>query len=115
MQRKIFISVLIFSLSLCISIYAQDYSVVRGIVDLHSNISDGDYSLERITQLAKEKGIQVLIFCDSALRKWEYGFWPLRGLFKKTLQDNSVSRFGIGKYLGKISRDYGLVKALEIS
>ncbi len=84
-----------------INAFAQEDKVVRGIIDIHSNISDGIYSQEKIAKSAQEKGFKVLIFCESALRKWEYGLWPLRNIVKKTYQENSVLRMGIGKYLDK--------------
>lgn len=109
MYRKVFISAIISFISVIPAcrqagvLYAQEYKVVRGIVDLHSNISDGLYPLEKIAELAKEKDITVLIFADSALRKWEYGLWPFRSLIKKTQEENSVLRLGIEKYLKRFA------------
>lgn len=84
--------------------YAQQqrYRIVRGVADIHSNISDGRYPLEKICALAKDRGITVLIFGDSALRKWEYGLWPLRNFIKMALQENSVLRLGSEKYMKKL-------------
>jgi hypothetical protein len=103
------------------SVFAQEYKVMRGIIDVHSKISDGKYSQEQIAELAGEKGLKVLIFSESALRKWEYGLWPLRNIIKKTYQENSVLRMGIGKYLKKfaaLKRQFPglvLVPGLEVS
>lgn len=100
--KLIFICLVVFYLG-GIAAFAEDDKIVRGAMDIHSNISDGQYSLERITGLAKEKGISVLVFGDSALRKWEYGIWPLRNLIKKTYQENSVLRFGTENYVKKLT------------
>lgn len=118
--KLIFISLLVFYLG-GIATFAKGDEIVRGVMDIHSNISDGQSSLERITGLAKEKGISVLVFGDSALRKWEYGIWPLRNLIKKTYQENSVLRFGAEKYVKKLitlekeSSGLVLIPGVEVS
>lgn len=66
-----------------INAFAQDDKAVRGVMDVHSNISDGLSSLEKIAVSAKAQGFSAVIFGDSALRKWEYGVWPLRNIVKK--------------------------------
>lgn len=86
-----------------VSCLAREYTLARGVIDLHSKISDGLYSQEKVIALAGDKGLEILIFNESALRKWEYGVWPLRNIFKKTYQENSVLRIGIRKYLDKFS------------
>ncbi|TRZ94572.1 hypothetical protein D4R78_06345, partial [bacterium] len=116
----ILIGVIIFHVGK-ISAFAQEYKVVRGIIDIHSNISDGIYSQEKIAKSAEEKGFKVLIFCDSALRKWEYGLWPLRNIIKKIYQENSVLRVGIEKHLEKFTTlqkqfpDLVLIPGMEAS
>jgi len=86
-----------------INAFAQEYKVVRGIIDIHSKISDGLYSQERVAESAREKGFKVVIFCESALRRWEYGLWPLRNIIKRTYQENSVLRFGPEEYIEKLA------------
>ncbi len=101
--------------------FAQDDKVVRGVMDIHSNISDGLSSLEKIAELGREERLSVLIFGDSALRKWEYGLWPLRNIIKKTYQENSVLRLGAKKYLEKFTTlknkfpDLVLIPGVEVS
>lgn len=101
MRVRIIIGVIIFFISV-ISAYAQEYRLERGVMDLHSNISDGLYPPETTADFFKKEGIKVLIFGDSALRKWEYGLWPLRNLIKKTIQEKSVLRLGADKYLKEL-------------
>lgn len=116
----ILIGVIIFHLGK-ISAFAQEYKVVRGVIDVHSRISDGIYSQERVAESAREKGFKVIIFCESALRKWEYGLWPLRNIVRKTYQENSVLRLGIRKYLKNFTNlqkqfpDLVLIPGLEVS
>lgn len=117
--KLIFISLVVFY-SGGIAAFAKGDEIARGGMDIHSNISDGQYSLEMVAELAKEKGIQVLVFGDSALRQWQYGIWPLRDLIKKTYRENSVLRFGTEKYvkiisLLKDSSGLVLIPGLEVS
>ncbi len=104
-----------------ISTFAQEYKVVPGAIDVHSKISDGIYSQEKTAELARGNGLKVLIFCESALREWEYGLWPLRNIFKRAYQENSVLRMGIEKYLEKFTTlqkqfpDLVLIPGIEAS
>jgi hypothetical protein len=102
MAKKIFIILVLFSLAICADADARELTLLRGIVDLHSDASDGIYSMERISASAKEKGISVLLFADCALRKWEYGIWPFRNLIKKTVEENSILRLGVNKYFARV-------------
>lgn len=104
-----------------ISAFAQEYKVVRGVIDVHSKISDGLYYQERVAESAREKGFKVVIFCESALRRWEYGLWPLRNIVKRTYQENSVLRLGLGKYMERFAAlkkkfsDLVLIPGMEAS
>lgn len=81
---------------------AQAYEHVPAAIHIQTNISDGAYSFEEIVKQAKEKNIQVLIFSDTALRRWEYGVRPLENIIKRRVEHSSVFRFGIAKYLAAI-------------
>jgi len=119
-MRLIIIGLIILHLGK-ISAFAQEYKVVRGVIDVHSKISDGKYSQERVAELAREKGFKVVIFCESALRKWEYGLWPLRNIVKRTYQENSVLRLGVRKYIDRFAAlkkkfpDLVLIPGMEAS
>lgn len=116
----IFISLVIFH-SGKINAFAQDDKVMRGVMDVHSNISDGLSSLEKIAVSAKERGLSVVIFGDSALRRWEYGIWPLRNIVKKVYQENSVLRLGAVRYTRRLKMlkeqfpDLVFVPGVEVS
>ena len=83
--------------------YAQVYKNVPAAIHIQSNISDGRHSFEQIIKSAKEKDIKVLVFTDSVLRRWEYGIRPLENIIKRTIEHNSVFRFGIRNYLNLIN------------
>ena len=84
---------------------SQDFHWVTLANHIHSNISDGVYSLDQIVEMAREKQIDVLIVTDSALRQWEYGIWPWPNLVKRIITNNSsVITLGPAHYLSQIKR-----------
>ncbi len=94
-------------MSFCIAIaasaaFAEDYLQVAAAMHISSNVSDGKYSLAEIMAAAKSQGIQVVIVTDRDLLRWEYGLWPLQGILKKTLSQNSIFTYGIQRYLDDI-------------
>ena len=52
---------------------------------MHSTISNGEKTPEEIVQLAKEKGMKVIIFTDHDTMRWSYGTPPLKGVFRKVV------------------------------
>lgn len=95
-----FLFLAIFSLSN--NVLASIYENVPASIHIQTNVSDGKYTFDEIIKQAKEKGIKVLIFSDTALRRWEYGIRPLENIIKRRIEQNSVFRFGIAKYLAAI-------------
>jgi len=97
--------------------YAADgapYLNVKGILSLQSNFSDGKYSLEEIAELSRRKNVKIIIPSDDLLRRWEYGIKPLENLIKKRVEENSLLRIGIEKYLNRIKRLNGLFRDMVI-
>lgn len=82
--------------------FAQDYLPFKAIIQVESNISDGVYSPLELLNLAREKGIKIVIFTESFLRRWEYGIWPLENLIKRKYEEPSLTTYGIKRYLKKI-------------
>jgi hypothetical protein len=68
-------------------------------IQITSVVSDGKYSVPEIVTIARRNGIKVVITTDRDLMRWQYGLWPLRAIFKKTVEDNSISRYGVSRYL----------------
>jgi len=75
---------------------------LKAAIHISSSVSDGEYSLVQIAQAARDSGISVIAFTDRDHMRWEYGLWPLRNLIRKTVEDNSISTFGIQRYLKEI-------------
>jgi hypothetical protein len=71
-------------------------------IQISSIISDGKYSISEIVKIAKQNQIKIVIIMDKDLMIWEYGLWPLRNMIKKTVETNSIFKYGISRYLNKI-------------
>ena len=83
---------------------AEEYSRVKGIVHINSHISSGSYSPDTIVEMAEEKDIQVIIFSENALLKWEYGLPPLKKLMKKSVEMDSLFSYGPKRYMDLITK-----------
>jgi glycosyltransferase involved in cell wall biosynthesis len=82
--------------------YAQEHWEPMAM-HIATTVSDGSLDLSEIVGLARTKGVKVLVITDRDFMKWEYGLWPLRNLIKKTVESNSVFKYGIDKYLKDIA------------
>ncbi len=71
---------------------------VPAAIEIASNVSDGEYSLRRIVETARESGFKVVIPADRDFMRWEYGVWPLRNIIKKRVEDPSIWQFGFRAY-----------------
>jgi hypothetical protein len=98
---------------------AQDLIQAPAAIHISSVVSDGKYSIAEIVKTAKENKIKIVIVTDRDLMKWEYGLWPLRNIIKKTVEANSIFKYGIGRYLKdieniqKANQDILLIAGLE--
>ena len=72
------------------------------VIQIASTVSDGKYSLEEIVRTARENGVKIIVLGERDFMRWEYGLWPFRGLIKKTVKSNSLSAYGIERYLKEI-------------
>ena len=81
-----------------------DLIQLKAAIHMSSTISGSKCTLEEITETAKDNGIQVVIFTDRDLMRWEYGLWPLHNIIKKKVESNSIFRYGIRRYLEEIGK-----------
>lgn len=84
--------------------WAQRWQKVELAVHVHTKISTGSLTPEEVMGQAKAAKLDGVVFTDSLRRRWEYGFWPLRGLIKKTVNQPSVLNSGAQAYLEKIGK-----------
>ena len=89
MFRKMILLNIIISLLLvscfCSITFAEELIQVPVIIHISSNVSDGKLTIAEITRIAKQAGVKAIIFNDHDYVSWEYGVWPLRNIFKKTV------------------------------
>ena len=74
---------------------------VPGVIHLHTVVSGGTKTVNEYAQMAEERGIGIVIITDHDNAKYEYGI-GLKKIFKKVVEEDSVLKFGIDKYLGLI-------------
>lgn len=88
---------------------------------IDTTVSDGSLSLADVVRAARMKGVNVLIITDRDSMKWSYGLWPVRNLLKKTVEMNSVFKYGIRNYLNDIelesrkNKDLLIIPGIESS
>lgn len=87
----------IFASTLC-----AQYTEVRGVIDVRSHFSDGDYSIDQLAHLARSRGLDAIFINDHDLLVMEYGFPPFRHLFKQSYERNSILKQGASTYLKAI-------------
>ncbi len=75
---------------------------MKGAFHVHTNFSTGTLSLEEIVEEARMEGIDTVIFTENFLLRFEYGLFPFRGLLKKVVEEPSVLRGGIARWLKSI-------------
>ena len=81
---------------------AEELIQAPAIIHMRSTISDGKYSIPEIIRIAKQNNIKIVVITDRDLMRWEYGLWPLRNIIKMVINDNSVFKYGIGRYLNEL-------------
>ncbi|GJQ59450.1 MAG: hypothetical protein SCALA701_22510 [Candidatus Scalindua sp.] len=82
--------------------YGGEYALVPGSVHLHSTISNGEKTAEEIVALARESGIEAVIFTDHDTMRWTYGLSPLRRVIQKVINQNSILKYGAENYIDTI-------------
>ncbi|MFQ5658737.1 MAG: hypothetical protein ACE5G5_14435, partial [Candidatus Methylomirabilales bacterium] len=75
---------------------------VKGAFHVHTSFSTGALSLEEVVEEARMEGIDSVIFSENFVLRYEYGLFPFRGLVKKVVEEPSVRRRGVGRWLESI-------------
>jgi hypothetical protein len=87
----------------------ERYIQVPGLIDIHTDFSDGAHTLEFLIKLAKKRGIDVLFINDHDRKSLEYGIRPFQNILKKGVEEPSINKKGPENYLNMIesaSRKY---------
>jgi hypothetical protein len=81
---------------------ASEYIQVAGLIDIRTTFSDGELDPEEVVELARERGLEVVVFNDHDRMAMEYGIWPFRNIFKKRVELDSINKGGAAEYLKAI-------------
>lgn len=79
------------------------YRQAAAAIQVSSNISDGSHAIQDIADIASREGVDVVVITDRDLMRWQYGLWPLRRFIKMTVEQGSVFRYGIRRYLADVA------------
>ncbi len=90
------------SCAVCASACADEYDQVKGVIQISSVISDGTHLIRDIVDTASTEGFKVVVITDRDSMRWQYGLWPLRRVIKMTVENSSIFKYGIKKYLNDI-------------
>jgi len=82
--------------------FAVEYQQAAGLMDLRTTFSDGDYSIEELVLMAKQKGFSVVFINDHDRMAMEYGIFPFRNILRKGKELNSINKQGAGKFIRAI-------------
>ncbi|MDD5045015.1 MAG: hypothetical protein PHG51_05700, partial [Candidatus Omnitrophica bacterium] len=69
---------------------------------MNSRTSEGKYSIPEIIDIARANDIKVIVITDRDTMKWEYGLWPFANVVKRTIEQVSVFKYGVKRYLDQI-------------
>jgi len=103
-MRKIVSISIVMLIPLSASCLAQDFIQAPAAIQMSSTVSDGKYTIPQIVSIAKGQGFKAVIITDSDTMSWEYGLWPLPNVIKKTVEEKSVSKYGIQRYLDDLEK-----------
>lgn len=99
-----FLFIFAFILATPYPVTAEDFLQVPGLIDLRTTYSDGELDLESLVGLAKKRGFGAVFINDHDRLAMEYGLFPLRNIFKKKVELNSINKTGPEKYLNGIQK-----------
>jgi len=103
MRVRLFLLLILFFL-FCRASFAQQLIQAPAAIQISSTVSDGKHSIPEIISIARKNNIKAVILTERDLMRWEYGLWPLRNIIKKTVEEKSIFKYGIKRYLNEIER-----------
>ena len=107
-SKKFVLFLIIASVGMFIKSFAQadedihEHIQVPGLIDVHTDFSDGAHTLEFLIKLAKKRGIDVLFINDHDRKVLEYGIRPFQNILKKRVEEPSINKRGPENYLNMI-------------
>lgn len=101
-MKKLPVPFFVFFIFVTATAYSAEYYQVAGLMDLRTTFSDGLYTIEELTQLAKQRGFRVIFLNDHDRMVMEYGLPPWRNIIKKREERNSINKQGASSYIHAI-------------
>jgi hypothetical protein len=95
-KRVVLLLLLMFS---CQNLFAEELIQAPAAIQISSKVSEGKYTISEIAGICREQNFKVVVITDRDLMRWEYGVWPLRNIIKKTVEDNSILKYGAVRYI----------------
>lgn len=99
-----FLTFLLFTSFLIGPVFAIEYTLVPGVIGIHTDMGTGVHSLEEIAEKLEAKGIPIAIITEHTLIRCEYGLFPLRRIVRRAFTEKSLLDYGVENYLNYISR-----------
>ena len=81
------------------------YVQLDAVADIKTRFSVGCSTVQELANLARHRGIDVIIYSDSDRRSLEYGIVPFEGIFKKKRTHPSILTSGAASYLAEINNN----------
>ncbi|HEV8539735.1 MAG TPA: hypothetical protein VGQ60_01110 [Nitrospiraceae bacterium] len=80
----------------------QGLHQMTAAMHVHTNVSTGTLSLDEVAAEAERLGLDAVVLSDNLVLRYEYGLFPLRGVFRRWVNFPSVLDFGIERYLNEV-------------
>lgn len=82
----------------------RNYHRLKTGIHFDSKVSGGSYTMGELAGIANDFGLDVAIITDHDNMKVSYGIQPFQKFLRFSIQENSVSRYGVEKYLQEIDQ-----------
>jgi hypothetical protein len=83
---------------------AEEWQRLPAVVHVHSRLSTGELSIDKLAQTARQEGLGALLVVENYLLRVEYGLAPFRALTRVVHEEPSVLRGGLERYLAEVAR-----------
>jgi hypothetical protein len=81
---------------------AEELKQFPAAIQISSTVSEGKYSLSEIVAAVRQSNFPIVIITERDLMRWQYGVWPFEGIIKKTVEEKSLLKYGVRKYLREL-------------
>ncbi|HCK99156.1 MAG TPA: hypothetical protein DHW42_03510 [Candidatus Marinimicrobia bacterium] len=82
----------------------QKYIRLKTGIHFDSKVSGGSYTMAELAGIASSYGLDAIIVTDHDNMKVTYGISPFQNFLKFSIEENSISKYGIENYLQEIEQ-----------